>query len=118
MFKPINDLMIVEVIKEFEGIVMPDNKAPDTGNTFRVKAIGPGYRTETGQLIAPSVDVGDRVALVGKVLKIPEKGNDLLVARASDVMLVERPESGDMESCGGTEESKKFLDCPKGSSGV
>ena len=92
MFKPIHDMMIIEAIKEFEGIVMPDNKKPDTGNTFRVLDVGPGFYTDTGMLIEPSVDIGDRIALVGKVLKIPDAGNDLLVARASDVILVDRAE--------------------------
>lgn len=87
MFKPIQDFMIIEEYRDPAiSILSPDSVS---GDTFIVKAIGPGFYTDSGRLIKPDIKAGDRVAVVGKILKVPTDSKHIMVARAQDVLVVE-----------------------------
>ncbi len=66
--RPLADRVIVKRLenetKTASGIVIPDNAAekPDQGE---VLAVGPGRKTDKGELVAMNIKVGDRV-LFGK----------------------------------------------------
>ena len=90
--RPLHDRVIVKRIdsetKTASGIVIPDNAAekPDQGE---VLAVGPGRKTEKGELLAPSVKVGDRVLFgkySGQTVKVD--GDELLVMREEDLFAV------------------------------
>ena len=56
-------------------------------------AVGPGARDEKGQVVAPDVNVGDRI-LFGKWSGSEARidGDDLLIMKESDIMAVLEPE--------------------------
>ena len=90
--RPLHDRVIVKRIdsetKTASGIVIPDNVAekPDQGE---VLAVGPGRNTEKGELLAPSVKVGDRVLFgkySGQTVKVD--GDELLVMKEDDLFAV------------------------------
>lgn len=88
MFRPTGDLIFVTKEKK-DQLVTPIDGNPKAGDIFKVVDIGNGEYTETGNLIKPQVQKGDRVCVAGKLLKVPET-NDVWVARASDVICFER----------------------------
>jgi len=73
--RPLHDRVIVKRLENetrtASGIVIPDNAAekPDQGE---VLAVGPGRKTEKGDLVVPNVAVGDRV-LFGKYSGQPSR---------------------------------------------
>ncbi len=88
--RPLHDRIIVrrdEEIKESAGgIIIPD-VATDTPVQGEVLAVGNGKITETGELKALSVSVGDKVIFVktaGTEIKVD--GETLLVLTEFDVM--------------------------------
>ena len=90
--RPLHDRIIVrrdEEIKESAGgIIIPD-VATDTPVQGEVLAVGNGKITETGELKALSVAVGDKVIFVktaGTEIKVD--GETLLVFTESDVMCI------------------------------
>ena len=98
MFKPINDWMILEKIDVSDVIATPDNAQPKTEDHFIVKAVGPGWITNDGQLIPTDVKPGDKICFIGQMWRIPDgKGNRFIVAKAQDVVCVERQENGEIE---------------------
>jgi chaperonin GroES len=64
--KPLGDRILVKRVKPQEktigGIVLPET-ARDKLNEGIVVAVGPGSRGRDGQLLKPSVEVGDHVLL-------------------------------------------------------
>ena len=81
--RPLHDRVIVKRLenetKTASGIVIPDNAAekPDQGE---VLAVGPGRKSDKGELIALNVKVGDRVLFgkySGQTVKVD--GDELLV---------------------------------------
>jgi len=88
MLRPLSDMMIIEKYQEISGIELPEGREFQKGEFFVVKAIGPGYMTDEAKLILPNISVGDTVAIVGKILVIPFKGKEYLIARAGDAIAV------------------------------
>jgi chaperonin GroES len=90
--RPLHDRIIVKRLdqetKTASGIVIPDAAAekPDQGE---VLAIGPGKRSDKGDLMPLDVKVGDRVLFgkyAGQTVKV--EGQELLVMREEDIMAV------------------------------
>ncbi len=90
--RPLHDRVVVKRVenetKTASGIVIPDNAAekPDQGE---VLAVGPGKKTDKGDLIAPGLKVGDRVLFgkySGQTVKVD--GEELLVMREEDIFAV------------------------------
>lgn len=90
MIKPANDFILLELYEEYSGIIRPDVTEYGRGDTFIVKAVGPGYYTDSGQIIAPDVKEGDRIWLGGQILKLPYGKETILLARAGDILAFER----------------------------
>ena len=90
--RPLADRVIVKRVdsetKTASGIVIPDAAAekPDQGE---VLAVGPGKRTDKGDLTALTVKVGDRVLFgkySGQTVKVD--GDELLVMKEDDLFAV------------------------------
>jgi chaperonin GroES len=90
--RPLHDRVIVKRLeqetKTASGIVIPDNAAekPDQGE---ILAVGPGRKTDKGELIALNVKVGDRVLFgkySGQTVKVD--GDELLVMKEDDLFAV------------------------------
>lgn len=84
--------MILEKETIESSIVLPDDIELTEETLYTVKAVGVGYFTEQGAIIAPEVVPGDKVVIKGKVLRLNIKGEELLLARAQDVICYERGE--------------------------
>ncbi|AHE52800.1 co-chaperone GroES [Sphingomonas sanxanigenens] len=89
-FRPLHDRVVVRRIEAEEktsgGIIIPDT-AKEKPQEGEVVAVGPGARTDDGQLVALSVEVGDRI-LFGKWSGTEVKigGEDLLIMKESDIL--------------------------------
>ena len=90
--RPLHDRVIIKRMEEERtspgGIVIPDSAAekPSKGEVI---AAGNGKRTDSGEVIAMDVKVGDKV-LFGKYsgTEVKVDGQDLLVMREEDIMAV------------------------------
>jgi len=90
--RPLHDRVIIKRMEEERtspgGIVIPDSAAekPSKGEVI---AAGNGKRTDSGEVIAMDVKVGDKV-LFGKYsgTEVKVDGEDLLVMREEDIMAV------------------------------
>ncbi|WEV60991.1 co-chaperone GroES [Streptococcaceae bacterium ESL0729] len=92
MLKPIGDRVVLRVKKEEEknigGLVLASS-AQDKPQTAEVVAIGSGSRTLNGDLIPPTVKVGDLVVFekfAGTEVKIEEEA--LLILREADILAI------------------------------
>ncbi|MGM4915284.1 co-chaperone GroES [Rhizobium sp. 768_B6_N1_8] len=89
-FRPLHDRILVRRIESQQktrgGIIIPDT-AKEKPQEGEVIAVGPGARTDAGQIHALDVKVGDRI-LFGKWsgTEIKINGEDLLIMKESDVM--------------------------------
>ncbi len=89
-FKPLHDRVLVRRIegedKTKGGLIIPDT-AKEKPAEGEVIALGEGARKDSGELIAPSVKVGDRV-LFGKWsgTEVTLEGQELLIMKESDIM--------------------------------
>ena len=89
-FKPLHDRVLVKRVQSEEktkgGLIIPDT-AKEKPAEGEVVAVGEGARKDSGELIAPSVKVGDRV-LFGKWsgTEVTLDGEDLLIMKESDIM--------------------------------
>ena len=88
--QPLGDRIIVEVLEEEEttssGIVLPDT-AKEKPQRGRVLAVGPGSRSDSGELIPLDVAEGDEVIFSkygGTEVKVGV--DELLILRESDVL--------------------------------
>ena len=90
--QPLNDRVIVKRLdqetKTSSGIVIPDNAAekPDQGE---IRAVGPGKRSDKGDLSPMSVKVGDRVLFgkySGQAFKVD--GEELMSMREDDIIAI------------------------------
>ena len=90
--KPMADRVVVEPLEETEemrgGLYIPDT-AKEKPQQGTVMAVGPGRRTEQGELIAVELKKGDRI-LYGKYsgTEVTVDGNEYLIVRESDVLAV------------------------------
>ncbi len=89
-FKPLHDRVLVRRIegedKTKGGLIIPDT-AKEKPAEGEVIALGEGARKDSGELIAPSVKIGDRV-LFGKWsgTEVTLEGKELLIMKESDIM--------------------------------
>ncbi|MFC7379790.1 co-chaperone GroES [Brevundimonas sp. GCM10030266] len=89
-FRPLHDRVVVRRIEVEEktsgGVIIPDT-AKEKPQEGEVVAVGPGARDDAGQVVALSVQVGDRV-LFGKWsgTEVRIDGEDLLIMKESDIL--------------------------------
>lgn len=89
-FRPLHDRVVVRRVeveqKTSGGVIVPDT-AREKPQEGQVVAVGPGARDDAGQLIALSVQAGDRV-LFGKWsgTEVRIDGEDLLIMKESDIL--------------------------------
>ncbi|RLL72909.1 co-chaperone GroES [Paenirhodobacter hankyongi] len=89
-FKPLHDRVLVKRVQSEEktkgGLIIPDS-AKEKPAEGEVVAVGEGARKDSGELIAPSVKVGDRV-LFGKWsgTEVTLDGTEMLIMKESDIM--------------------------------
>ena len=88
--QPLGDRLIVEVLEEEEtttsGIVLPDT-AKEKPQRGKVLAVGPGSRSESGEIIPLDVAEGDEVIFSkygGTEVKVG--GEEYLILRESDIL--------------------------------
>lgn len=90
--KPLSDRVVVEALDDTEemrgGLYIPDT-AKEKPQQGTVMAVGPGRRTDSGEIIATELSVGDRV-LYGKYsgTEVTVDGNEYLIIKESDVLAV------------------------------
>jgi chaperonin GroES len=89
-FKPLHDRVLVRRVQSEEktkgGLIIPDN-AKEKPAEGEIIAVGEGARKDSGELIAPSVQTGDRV-LFGKWsgTEVTVDGEELLIMKESDIL--------------------------------
>ena len=90
--KPMADRVVIEPLEETEemrgGLYIPDT-AKEKPQQGTVVAVGPGRRSEQGELIEVELKEGDRI-LYGKYsgTEVTVDGNEYLIVRESDVLAV------------------------------
>jgi len=90
--KPLADRIVVEPLEETEemrgGLYIPDT-AKEKPQQGTVVAVGPGRRTDQGELLKVEISTGDRV-LYGKYsgTEVTVDGKDYLIVKESDVLAV------------------------------
>ena len=90
--KPLADRVVVKVLEAEEmtssGIVLPDT-AKEKPQQGKILAVGPGRRSENGDLIAPEVKEGDIVVFAKYAgTEVKYQGEELLVLKESDLLAV------------------------------
>ena len=89
-FTPLHDRVLVRRIEGEEktkgGLIIPDT-AKEKPSEGEIISVGPGARKDSGELIAPSVNPGDRI-LFGKWsgTEVKIEGEDLLIMKESDIL--------------------------------
>ena len=89
-FRPLHDRVVVKRLGEEEktagGIIIPDT-AQEKPMEGEVIAVGPGERSDDGDLTPLDVKAGDRI-LFGKWsgTEVKIDGDDLLIMKESDIM--------------------------------
>lgn len=94
MIKPVDDKVVVEVIKESEkttssGFVIP-GLADEKPNEAIVIAVGPGLRLDNGVMMIPDVKPGDKVVFAkyqGHEVKDSD-GKDYLILAYRDIVAI------------------------------
>jgi chaperonin GroES len=88
--QPLGDRLIVETLEEEEttssGIVLPDT-AKEKPQRGRVLAVGPGARSDSGEIVPMEVAEGDEIIFSkygGTEIKLG--ADDVLILRESDVL--------------------------------
>ena len=90
--QPMADRVVIEPLEETEemrgGLYIPDT-AKEKPQQGTVIAVGPGRRTDQGELIEVELKKGDKI-LYGKYsgTEVTVDGNEYLIVRESDVLAV------------------------------
>ena len=90
--RPLHDRVVVRRMEEERttagGIVIPDS-ATEKPSTGQVVAVGNGKITESGEVLAMDVKVGDKI-MFGKYsgTEVKVEGEELLIMREDDIMAV------------------------------
>lgn len=90
--KPMADRVVIQPLEEAEemrgGLYIPDT-AKEKPQQGTVVAVGPGRRTDQGELIEVELKKGDKI-LYGKYsgTEVTVDGNEYLIVRESDVLAV------------------------------
>ncbi|EZP79214.1 MULTISPECIES: co-chaperone GroES [Bacillaceae] len=92
MLKPLGDRVVIEVIETEEktasGIVLPDT-AKEKPQEGRVVAVGKGRVLDSGERVAPEVEVGDRIIFSKYAgTEVKYDGKEYLILRESDILAV------------------------------
>ncbi|BDG34341.1 co-chaperone GroES [Parageobacillus sp. VR-IP] len=92
MLKPLGDRVVIEVIETEEktasGIVLPDT-AKEKPQEGKVVAVGKGRVLDSGERVAPEVEVGDRVIFSKYAgTEVKYDGKEYLILRESDILAV------------------------------
>nr|C5D4F3.1 RecName: Full=Co-chaperonin GroES; AltName: Full=10 kDa chaperonin; AltName: Full=Chaperonin-10; Short=Cpn10 [Geobacillus sp. WCH70] len=92
MLKPLGDRVVIEVIETEEktasGIVLPDT-AKEKPQEGRVVAVGKGRVLDSGECVAPEVEVGDRIIFSKYAgTEVKYDGKEYLILRESDILAV------------------------------
>ncbi len=89
-FRPLHDRVVVRRLDAEEktagGIIIPDT-AKEKPQQGEVIAVGPGMRTDSGELVELSVKAGDRILFgkwSGTEVRIADE--DLLIMKESDIL--------------------------------
>ncbi|KPJ71771.1 molecular chaperone GroES [Parcubacteria bacterium DG_74_3] len=91
--KPISDHILIEPIKEEEktksGIFLPQTAEKERPEQGRVIAVGPGRRTEEGQIVPVSVKPGQKVLFTKYgPNEIKVDGKEYLIAKEEDILAI------------------------------
>lgn len=89
-FRPLGDRVLIRRVEEDNvtkgGLIIPDvaKEKPQEGEVI---AVGPGARDESGTLVVPDLQAGDRI-LFGKWsgTEVKVDGEDLIIMKESDVL--------------------------------
>ena len=89
-FRPLHDRVLVRRLdseaKSTGGIIIPDT-AQEKPMEGEVLAVGPGARTDKGDLIAPGVKVGDRVLFAKYAgTEVKMDGEERVIVKESDIL--------------------------------
>jgi len=90
--KPLSDRVVVKPLEAIEktkgGIYLPET-AKEKPQEGEIVAVGPGKVADNGELIKPSVKVGDKV-LYGKYsgTEVNIEGKEYLFIRESDILAI------------------------------
>ena len=90
--KPLADRVVVKPLEDEEqmrgGLYIPDT-AKEKPQQGEIIAVGPGKLSDTGDRLAPDVEVGQKV-LYGKYSgsEVTVDGEDYLILRESDVLAI------------------------------
>lgn len=93
MIKPMEDKVLVEVIKEVEkttasGFIIPGS-AEDKPNEGIVVAVGPGLMLANGTMMVPDVKVGDKVVFAKyQGHEVKDGGKEYLILAYRDIFAV------------------------------
>ena len=91
--KPLSDHILIEPIKEEEktktGILLPETVEKERPEQGKVIAVGPGRRTEKGEIIPISVKPGQKVLFTKygpNEIKVDNK--EYLIAKEEDILAI------------------------------
>ena len=91
--KPLSDHILIEPIKEEEktktGILLPETAEKEKPEQGKVIAVGPGKRTEKGEIIPISVKPGQKVLFTKygpNEIKVDDK--EYLIAKEEDMLAI------------------------------
>ena len=91
--KPLSDHILIEPIKEEEktktGILSPETAEKEKPEQGKVIAVGPGKRTEKGEIIPISVKPGQKVLFTKygpNEIKVDDK--EYLIAKEEDILAI------------------------------
>lgn len=93
MIKPMDDKVVVEIIKEAEkttasGFIIP-GLADEKPNEAIVIAVGPGLRLDNGVMMVPDVSIGDKVVFAKyQGHEVKDGGKDYLILAYRDILAV------------------------------
>lgn len=92
MLKPLGDRVVLKLEEEQEktvgGLVLAGTSQEKTKKA-QVLAVGQGNRTFNGDLVAPSVTVGDRVLVDSFAgVSVKEAEQDLVIVHESDILAI------------------------------
>jgi chaperonin GroES len=92
VLKPLGDRVVIEIIETEEktasGIVLPDT-AKEKPQEGRVVAVGKGRVLDSGERVAPEVEVGDRIIFSKYAgTEVKYDGKEYLILRESDILAV------------------------------
>ncbi len=91
--KPLSDRVVLKLLTPQDttkgGIILPE-EAQEESHMAEVIAVGTGKFTETGQLIKPSVQIGQKVLISGKWAgnTVTLDGTEYKIVNDSDILAV------------------------------